>query len=542
MRKSGSTSRWRTLQLSALPFSKFLPLSLVFCLLACEQSDRPALYMEPEPEEVAVEFAMLDVAALQAGYDSAAFTVVDVVTALLERADRLEPALNAVIASDPTALAQSRRLDSLASLGERGGRLHGVPVYLKDNIELAGELPTTAGARVLSDSRPNRDAALVARLREAGAVILGKANLSEWANFHSSFSSSGYSGVGGQTRNPYDTTRSPCGSSAGSAVVVAARYAPLAIGTETNGSIVCPSHANGIVGIKPTVGLVSRRGVVPISETQDTPGPMARTVADAARALTALQGVDSADARTLAAAEYATRDYTASLRTREGLVGKRIGLYAAPLGEHFRVDTLVARTVRRLEAAGATVVRVDELVRRDPGRASYEVLLYEFKDGLGAYLRTLPDTTLNSLADVIARVDTSAADMARFDHGILRAADAKGGLSEWAYRRAKRDAARAYGRDGIDRVVRAYDLDCLMAPTGGPAWKIDLVNGDNFALGSSTPAAVAGYPNLTVPMGQIDGLPVGVSFFGPAWSEPVLIEVGSAWEALRGELPGPGGM
>ena len=515
-------------------------LFLLLPLLACRESERPALYMAPAAAETAAEHAELTIGELQAGYAAGDFTVEEVVTGLLERAERLEPTLRAVVAFDATALAQARRLDSLAALGRAGGALYGVPVYLKDNVELAGALPTTAGARQLAGSRPDRDAAVVERLRAAGAVVLGKTNLSEWANFHSSFSSSGYSAVGGQTANPYDTTRSPCGSSAGSGVAVAARYAPLAIGTETNGSIVCPSHANGIVGLKPTVGLLSRRGIVPISERQDTPGPMARTVADVARALNALQGVDSADARTLAAAAYADRDYTAALADRGALRGKRLGLYTAPLGSHYRVDTLVRRAVRRLEAAGATVVEVGELTRERPGRQTLDVLLYEFKDGLNAYLRDLgEDRPYPDLAAVIADVDTSRADLAYFDHDLLRQADAKGDLTERDYRRAAADVRRIYGRDGIDRVVREQRLDCLIAPTGGPAWKIDLVNGDHFSLGSSTPAAVAGYPNLTVPMDQIDGLPVGLSFFGPAWSEPALIEVASAWEELRGPLPGP---
>ena len=513
----------------------------VLALVGCQKSDRPALYMEPPASETAAVYAELDIAGLQAGYAAGTFSVEDVVVGLLERAERLDPGLHAVIAYDATALAQARRLDSVtAATGQRSGALYGVPVYVKDNVELVGELPTTAGARVLAESRPNRDAAVVERLRAAGAVVLGKTNLSEWANFHSSFSSSGYSGVGGQTFNPYDTTRSPCGSSAGSGVAVAARYAPLAIGTETNGSIVCPSHANGIVGLKPTVGLLSRRGIIPISESQDTPGPMTRTVADAARALNALQGVDSADARTLGAAEYATRDYTAALATRSALAGKRIGLYTAPLGKHYRVDSLVRQTVRRLEAAGATVVEVDQLNREQAGRQTLDVLLYEFKDGINAYLRSLPNRPFDSLGAIVADVDTSRVDMANFDHDLLRQANAKGPLTERDYRRTRDAVRRIYGRDGIDRVVRAEELDCLIAPTGGPAWKIDPVNGDNFSLGSSTPAAVAGYPNLTVPMGQVDSLPVGLSFFGPAWSEPTLIEVGSAWEELRGALPGPG--
>ncbi len=491
------------------------------------------------PEIAGYDPAAIDIATLQNLYQTQEVTATQVVTALLARARTLEPQLHAVIAFDPTALRQAARIDSLTKLGQSAGALHGVPVYIKDNVELAGELATTAGARVLAQSRPNRDAAIVEKLRAAGAIILGKTNLSEWANFHSSFSSSGQSGVGGQTANPYDITRSPCGSSAGSGVAVAAGYAPLAIGTETNGSIVCPSHANGIVGLKPTVGLLSRRGIIPIAESQDTPGPMTRSVKDAAIALNALQGVDAADRYTAAAADYVSRDYTKSLATKDGLRGKRIGLYTQPLGNHYRVDSLVRQTVRKLEAAGATVVEIAEINQRSPGGKTLDILLYEFKDGVNQYLRSLPDTSYGTLERLLANVDTSRVDRTNFDHELLRKANAKGPLEDKAYREALAEAKKIFGAEGIDRVVREQKLDAIIAPTGGPAWKIDPVNGDNFSLGSSTPAAVAGYPNLTVPMGQIDGLPVGLSFFGPAWSEPMLIEVGSAWEDLRGPLPGP---
>ncbi len=476
---------------------------------------------------------------IQLAFEQGELTAVDLVEDLLAYAKTHEPSLNAVIAFNPLAITQAKQLDSLREAGTILGPLHGIPVYLKDNIETADGIPTTAGARVFATSNPARDAFITAQLRKAGAIILGKSNLSEWANFHSNFSSSGHSGVGGQTKNPYDITRSPCGSSAGSGVVVAAGYAPLAIGTETNGSIVCPSHANGIVGIKPTVGLLSRTGIVPISESQDTPGPMARSVADAAAALTVLQGADPTDAYTAAAEEYTNRDYSASLSKKGSLKGKRIGLHTAPLGNHFRVDSLVRQTVRKLEAAGATVIEIEELATRSPSGKTFDVLLYEFKDGVNKYLQSFPNPPFDSLGGIIKAVTESELDMASFDHELLRMANAKGSLEDDEYQEALRDIKLIFGKEGIDRVVALHSLDGIIAPTGGPAWKIDLTNGDNFSLGSSTPAAVSGYPNITVPMGMIDGLPVGLSFFGPAYSEPALISLASAWEDLRGPFARP---
>ncbi len=479
--------------------------------------------------------AYMSIEQLRAGYANGDFTVGEVVDFYLEREQDLDGDYHAVIGVNPRVQQQAKALDSLLALGQTEGALFGVPVWLKDNIETADGQPTTAGARVLAEADAGRDSEVARRLREAGAVVLGKTNLSEWANFHSTFSSSGQSGVGGQTRNAVDTTRSPCGSSAGSAVAVALGYAPLAVGTETNGSIVCPAHANGIVGIKPTVGLLSRRGIIPISESQDTPGPMARSVADAAAGLNAMQGTDAGDDYTAAAAAYVDRDYTASLRGAGALRGKRLGLFTAPLGNHFRVDTLVRRTVRRLEAAGATVIEIDTLERAGLGSQSFDILLYEFKDGVNAYLRSLPADArpYDSLGAIVAAVDASPADMRYFDHELLRMANAKGPLTDSAYLAARENASRIEGAEGIDRVMDSLNLDALIAPTGGPAWKIDGINGDNFSLGSSTPAAVAGYPNITVPMGDVEGLPVGMSFFGKAWSEPALIEVASAWEDLR---------
>lgn len=514
-------------------FTTCFYVGLIFFLCGC---DSPTTDAQTKPVSKAV---FMDIEALQIAYENGTLTAAEVTADLLAFAKTQEPSLQAVIAFNPLAIAQAVRLDSLRMAGIVLGPLHGIPVYLKDNIETADGIPTTAGARVLADNDPGRDAFITTQLREAGAVILGKTNLSEWANFHSTFSSSGYSGVGGQTKNPHDVTRSPCGSSAGSGVAVAAGYAPLAIGTETNGSIVCPSHANGIVGIKPTVGLLSRTGIIPISESQDTPGPMARSVADAALALTAMQGVDPNDTRTSSAAAYTSRDYATFLVDKGSLNGKRIGLHTGPLGNHFRVDSLVRRTVRKLEAAGATVIEIEEIATRSPSGKTMEVLLYEFKDGLNKYLQSLPNPPYESLGAIIQSVDKSNTDMAWFDHELLRRANAKGSLAEKTYQEAVVEIQRIFGSEGIDRVMKQHQLVGIMAPTGGPAWKIDLTNGDNFSLGSSTPAAVAGYPNITVPMGMIDGLPVGMSFFGPAYSEPALIGLASAWEDLRGPFERP---
>jgi len=361
-------------------------------------------------------------------------------------------------------------------------------------------------------------------------VILGKTNLSEWANFHSSFSSSGWSALGGQVRNPYEISRNPCGSSSGSGVAASANLATLTLGTETNGSIVCPSNANGIVGFKPTVGLWSRTGIIPISYTTDSAGPMTRTVRDAAILIGALAGVDEDDELTLEAEEHIHEDYTRFL-DRNGLEGKRIGFFTAPMGNHFRVDTLMNETIRTLEELGAEIVEIDQISQMNIGGDAFQVLLYEFKDGLNNYLESLDNeavaSSIQAIADEIKNSDT---EREKFDRNLVLMAAEKGDLDSEEYKSALENMLKSSREEGIDRVMDDHNLDAIVSPTGSPAWKTDLTLGDNFKLSSSSPSARAGYPIISLPMGSIDGLPVGVSFFGRAWSEPVLLEIAYSFE------------
>ena len=469
---------------------------------------------------------------LRQGYEDGSFTIEDVTSAYLERIsdkDQNGPKLNSMLYVNPNALALAKELDAELQEGNSRGPLHGIPVVLKDNIDTE-DMPTTAGANILNGSIPDQDAFITRKLREAGAIILGKANLSEWANFHSSFSSSGWSALGGQVHNPYDLTRNPCGSSAGSGAAASANMAVFAIGTETNGSITCPSSANGLVGIKPTVGLLSRAGIIPISHTQDTPGPMARNVTDAAIALGTMVGIDQADEKTIESEGNFHTDYTQFLNS-DGLTGKRIGLWTGSLGGHFRVDTLMHETVRLLEAQGAEIVEIEQISEQNVGGDSYQVLLYEFKDGLNKYFESLgEDAPVKSMEELVEATLNDPEEMRYFDHDILIQANEKGNLDSEEYQEALDRMLRVTRDEGIDRVMNEHDLNAIIGPTGGPAWKTDLTNGDNFAVSSSSPAARAGYPNITVPMGYIDGLPVGISFFGRAWSEPLLLEIAYGFE------------
>lgn len=470
---------------------------------------------------------------MQQGYRDGKFTVVEVVKGYLARIDSLDrhgPCLNSVIHVNPDALAIAAELDRELAAGKSRGPLHGIPVLIKDNIDTHDKMPTTGGSRALMNSMPLADSRVAAKLREAGAVILGKTNLSEWANFRSKISSSGWSGAGGQTRNPYMLNRNPCGSSSGSGVAVSANLCMVAIGTETNGSIVCPANNNGIVGIKPTVGLISRTGVIPISFTQDTPGPMARSVTDAVLCLGALAGVDQADSKTLASAIHLQQDYTRFLN-KDGLKGKRLGLVRSAMGYHPRVDSLMNRTVTWLKTQGAEVIEIREEFDGKLDKASFQVMLYEFKDGLNNYFSSLgKQAPVKSLHDLIAFNRADSVELRYFDQQLLEQADAKGPLSSAEYQQALEAMLKGSGKDGIDLLMDRYRLDAMFAPTGTPAWKTDLINGDLYLGSSSSWAAIAGYPAISVPMGLIDGLPVGISFFGRAWSEPVLIETAYAFE------------
>ena len=450
----------------------------------------------------------------------------------IDEIDRQGPALRAILEVNPEALSSADSLDR--ERRESGARrpLHGIPILLKDNIDTADRMTTTAGSLALEGSIPERDSFVARKLREAGAVLLGKTNLSEWANFRSTRSTSGWSGRGGLTRNPYALDRNPCGSSSGSGVGASANLGSAAIGTETDGSIVCPSTANGIVGIKPTVGLVSRTGIIPISYSQDTAGPMARTVADAVAVLGALTGVDPDDSRTAASQGRSHTDYSRFL-DRSGLRGARIGLVRRLLGFHPAVDGIVEEAVGAMRSLGAVVIDpADVLTWGEWSESELEVMLYEFKAGLNAYLARLGGLPrVKSLKDLIRFNEENAdREMLYFGQERFIQAQAKGPLSDKRYQAALARNYRLSRTEGIDRAMEEHRLDALLAPTGGPAWVTDLVNGDSYGGGSSGGAAVAGYPIVTVPAGFVHGLPVGISFFGRAWSEGKLIRLAYAFE------------
>ncbi len=484
-------------------------------------------------ESGSFKFLEQDITQVQQGYKDGTYTIKEVVQAYLDRIEEIDkngPMINSIIQVNPDIIKIAEELDIEMSEGKIRGPLHGIPVVLKDNIDTYDKMATTGGSRALMNSFPLKDSYIAKQLREAGAIIIGKTNLSEWANFRGELSTSGWSGVGGQTKNPYVLSRNPCGSSSGSAVAVSANLTMLAIGTETNGSIVCPSHSNGIVGIKPTVGLISRSGIIPISFTQDTPGPMARTVRDAAIFLGILVGVDSTDEKTLESSGKFYRDYTQFLK-EDGLKGKRIGLYKSPLGKNYKVDALMYQALDFLKSQGVEIVEIDKISSSKVGDYSFEIMLYEYKDGLNKYFKSLgSDAPVKSIEELITFNQSDSIELKYFNQKYLEMAQEKGDLTSEEYVEALAKMIKGSREEGIDRVMNLHNLDAIIAPTGGPAWKTDLINGDSFHLGSSSPAARAGYPNITVPMGYVDELPVGISFFGRAWSEPLLLEIAYAYE------------
>src|SRR5688500_5298554 len=482
------------------------------------------------------ELAEATVSDLQSAMVAGRFSaraIVDQYIERIEELDRKGPALHHVIEINPEARSIAEALDNERKAGTVRGPLHGIPVLLKDNIDTADRMTTTAGSFALEGSIPARDAFIAQRLRAAGAILLGKANMSEWANFRSTRSSSGWSGRGGQAKNPYVLDRNPCGSSSGSAGAVAANLAALAVGTETDGSIVCPSAMVGIVGIKPTLGLVSRSGIIPIAHSQDTAGPMARTVRDAVLLLNGMIGVDPRDRVTAPSRSKGFTDYTQFLDA-DGLRGARIGVAREKyFGYSATADKVVEEAIEQMKRLGAVIV--DPANIPTAGKfddTEFEVLLYEFKADLNAYLTSLGRRApVRSLRDIIAFNERNAEkEMPYFGQEIMVMAQKKGPLGERKYRTALATNLRMSRTQGIDAVMERHRLDALVAPTGSPAWPTDLINGDHYIGASSTPAAVAGYPNIQVPAGHVHGLPVGISFFGRAWSEPALIRFAYAFE------------
>jgi|JI10StandDraft_1071094.scaffolds.fasta_scaffold114458_2 amidase len=498
------------------------------CAAGCQPAE------SPKPPVVAEGFSALvsepkTVVELVADIAGKTVTAEAVTQGYLDRiaaVDDAGPMLNAVLAINPKALEDAKALDAA---GAARGLLHGVPILLKDNIDTL-DMPTTAGSLALKDNATGRDSPLVARLRAAGAVILGKTNLSEWANFRSGSSTSGWSGVGGQTKNPHVLDRNPCGSSSGSGSAVAAGLAAAAIGTETDGSIICPSAVSGIVGIKPTVGLVPRTHIVPISATQDTAGPMALTVADAAAILTVIAGSDAGDPASIEA-DAKKSDYSKALDAN-ALQGKRIGVARYLAGYHKGTDAAFETALEELKAAGAELVELKEPAgKAEMNEAEFTILLAEFKAGLNGYLATTPDAVkARTLDDLITFNAETPAELEFFDQSIFEQAAKAPALTDKAYLDAKATAARLAGRQGIDKLIAENNIVAIVAPSGGPAWTTDLVTGDHFLGASYSMAAVAGYPSITVPMGNVRDLPLGLCFFGPKWSEAALIGLAYAYE------------
>ena len=490
----------------------------------------------PQPADVkSFELAEITIPELQDGMKSGKFTARSLVEKYLARIDEIDkrgPAVNAIIELNPDALSIADALDQERKAKGARGPLHGIPVLIKDNIDTADRMMTTAGSLALVGSKPPKDSVVAQKLRAAGAVILGKTNLSEWANIRSSHSVSGWSGRGGLTRNPYALDRNPCGSSSGTGAGISANLAAAGIGTETDGSIVCPSSSNGLAGIKPTVGLVSRSGIIPISHSQDGAGPMCRTVRDAAILLGALTGVDPEDAATAASAGKSQTDYAQYCDPR-GLKGARIGVARKYFGFNDAVDALMEQALGVMKQQGATLVDPADIATFGKfDESELLVFMYELKADLNAYLARLgPGAPVHTLQDIIDfNEHNRQKEMPYFGQDLFLKAQAKGPLTEKEYVEALAKNHQLARTEGIDALMDQYKLDAIVAPTGGPAWLTDLINGDHSAGGSSNAAAVAGYPNINVTAGFVSGLPVGISFFGRAWSEPTLIKLAYSYE------------
>lgn len=518
---------------------QFLETSALGCALAIS---RPASLLATgssrEPQPLApkdFDLEELTISDLQAGMQSGKYTARQLVKKYLDRIDDIDkdgPKLNSVIEVNPDAMAIAEALDRERKEKGMRGPLHGIPILIKDNIDTADRMMTTAGSLALVGSRPAQDSFVAKKLREAGAVILGKTNLSEWANFRSSHSSSGWSGRGGQTKNAYIQDRNPCGSSSGSGSAAAANLCAAAVGSETDGSVVCPSSANSLVGIKPTVGLIGRSGIIPISHSQDTAGPMARTVSDAAILLGALTGIDANDAVTKTSAGKSLTDYAQSLN-KDGLRGARLGIARKYFGFNDLVDKLMNDLIAEMKKMGAVIVDPADIPTSGQfDNSELEVLLYEFKADLNSYLGRLgPSSPVHSLKDVIEFNEKNRdRELTYFGQDLLIKSQAKGPLTEKKYLQALAKNHLLTRAQGIDLIMRKNRLDAMIAPTGGPAWPTDWINGDHFTGGYSSASAVAGYPHITVPAGYVFGLPVGISFFGGAWSEPKLIKYAYAFE------------
>ena len=494
-------------------------------------------FMPPRPADEAKSFELdeITIPELQDGMKTGRFTAKLLVEKYLERIDEVDkrgPSLNAVIELNPDAEAIAEQLDQERQAKGPRGPMHGIPVLIKDNIDTADKMMTTAGSLALVGARRRQDSFVAQKLRSAGAVILGKTNLSEWANIRSSHSTSGWSGRGGLTRNPYALDRNPCGSSSGTGAAISANLCAVGIGTETDGSIVCPSSSNGLAGIKPTVGLVSRSGIIPISHTQDSAGPMCRTVRDAAILLGALTGIDTSDTATAASAGN-FYGYYAQFCAPDGLKGARIGVARKYFGFNDAVDALMGQSLDLMKARGATIIDPAEIATLGKfDDSELLVLLYELKADLNAYLaRLAPNVPVRSLKEVIEFNDRNASkEMPFFGQDLFLKAEAKGPLTDQAYLDAVEKNHQLARVEGINATMDEYHLDAIVAPTGGPAWLTDLLNGDHAGGGSSNAAAVAGYPNINVTAGFISGLPIGISFFGRAWSEPTLIRIAHAFE------------